>query len=145
MKKVIIFISILLFVACGGGGDGSMPQTAPVITNILLYNTENLYEPATSFQIGEYVYFLIYATDPDLDMTTLYVTEYYPSDSDTIYQGPVPIVLPDQSASSVIYANIGPSRIVPPAGFYRAEFQIEDIQGNESNIFIIYIRILESE
>ena len=141
MKKLLILLSILVFVACGSGGSSAPPvptTTAPKITKVLFYNETDLTTPTTSFETGDYVYIFIYATDPDLDMTTLYETHYYPSDSTTIHTGPISSSLPSQSASEVVYYNL---YIMGSAGSWRTEFQIEDAKGNDSNIFKVYISI----
>lgn len=144
MKKLLILLSVLFFISCGGGSSSTPAPalgTTPIITNVLFYNATDLTTPATSFTIGDYVYFDVYATDPDLDMTTLYVTEYYPYDSTTIYTGPVPFSLSSQPASNTIYTNLTAIEVTGPAGSYREEFQIQDAKANDSNIFIVYLSV----
>lgn len=143
MKKLLVLLSILLSLGCGGSSSSTPApaQTAPKITNVVFYNADDLYTPTYTFEIGDYVYFDVYATDPDLDMKTLYVTEYYPFDSTTIYTGPVPFSLASQSTSDTIYMNLIAIEVIGPAGSYREEFQIEDAKSNESNIFTVYILV----
>ena len=96
-----------------------------------------------SFTIGDYVNFEVYATDPDLDMVKLYITQYHPQDSTTPYLGPDLMSLPSQSAVDMIYYPIDPIEVTGPAGSWRIEFQIEDSKGNESNVFRIYASVHE--
>ena len=125
MKKLFILLSILVFVACGSGGGSSPPApatTAPKITNVEVYDIDWYLD--YSFIIGEFVNFVVYATDPDLDITTLYVTEYYPSDSATIYSGPTVFSVGSQPAIDVIIFTIDPLLVIGPAGSWLNEYQI---------------------
>ncbi len=128
----------------GGGGDGAPPppsETAPTLTNVELFNANDPGTVTFSFDIGDTANFNVSATDPDLDMTTLYFTEYFPSDSTTPYTGPTPIAMPSQSATDMVYTLIQPTEVTGPAGNWRLDFQIEDSNGNESNVFQVYIAI----
>lgn len=133
------FISIIA-TGGGGGGGGSAPPpdlgTAPEITAVILYDSN--WVETLSFNIGEYANFKVYATDPDKDMESLYVTQYHPHDSNTPYYGPDLMSLPSVSAVDVYYYNITPIEITGPSGTWRVEFQIEDSKGNESNIWKLY-------
>lgn len=141
MKKFILISILFLFInGCGGGGDGGGPaQTAPKIIDVTIYD-EN-WNIEYSFNIGELANFEVDASDPDLDMETLLVTQYYPSDSQDIYLGPVIFSLPSQSSAEMTYWNIDPIEIIGPAGGWRIEFQIEDSLGHESNIFKVFVSV----
>lgn len=132
----------------GGGGDSSSTgevshDTAPIINSVELYDAN--WNLNYSFTIGDYANFAVYATDSDKDMECCYITQYYPLDSNTPYYGPDIMYLPSQSDVDMVYWNINPIEVTGPAGDWRIEFQIEDANGNESNIFKVYTSVLESD
>ena len=97
--------------------------------------------------------FAVYATDPDLDIANLLLTKYWPCNASVPYDGPHIIALSSQFAAEVMYSIIDPMlwNYAPiwfltgyPLGAWRIEFQIEDTQGNESNIFKVYVSVHES-
>lgn len=144
MRKLTIILTMLglLFVIISGcnGGDGAAPLgTAPKINDAALYDI--YWDETYSFAIGDWVNWAIWATDPDLDMTSLYVTQYHPSDSTTPYYGPDYIGLPSQSDADMIYYAVNPTQVIGPIGSWRIEFQVEDAKGNDSNIFKIYVSV----
>ncbi len=147
MKKLFLISMLFLFIGCGGGGDGggggSPPQTAPRINNVEIY--DEFWNLDYSFIIGEYANFRVWATDPDLDMTTLLITTYYPFDAASPYRGPNPIALPSQAEPDLVYFTIDALETSGPAGNWRTEFQIEDSHGNDSNIFMLYLVIHEPD
>jgi len=154
MKQLLIVLSILFFIGCSSG-SGSLPANTsttpgdggqtPTIRNVVLYNAEDIETPVISFQVGDYMYFVVTATDLDADMTTLYVTEYYPFDSDTIFNGPIAMAMSPQITMSASiqpvemrYTNLAVIEMTGAAGSYRMEFQVEDAKGNESAVFTVY-------
>lgn len=141
MRKILLISMLFLFInGCGGGGDGgSPPQSAPKITGVTIY--DEYWLPEYSFTIGEFANFRVYASDPDLDMETLLVTEYYPSDSQDIHSGPSILLLPSQSSAEMTYCNIDPLEVTEPIGSYRLEFQTEDSLGHESNVFKVFVSV----
>ncbi len=134
---------LLVFVGCGGGGGGgggdSSKGTAPKINNVTI--TDGNFNPKSTFRIGDKGNFVASVNDPDLDITGIYVSEFFPSDSETPYSGPSEVVLPSQSAADMDYVLIEPTTITGPVGGWRLEFQVEDAQGNMSNIFRTYVVI----
>ena len=141
MKRLLLISILFLFVGgCGGGGDGgSPPQTTPKIIDVAIY--DEYWNVEYSFTIGEFANFSVDASDPDLDMKSLLVTQYYPSDSQNIYYGPSLLSLPSQSSVEMTYWNIDPIEIIGPAGSWRIEFEIEDSLGHESNIFKVFVSV----
>ena len=141
MKRLLLISILFLFVGgCGRGGDGgSPPQTAPKIIDVAIYDEYWIEE--YSFNIGEFANFSVYASDPDLDMKSLLVTQYYPSDSQNIYYGPSLLSLPSQSSVEMTYWNIDPIEIIGPAGGWRIEFEIEDSLGHESKVFKVFVSV----
>jgi hypothetical protein len=123
----------------GGGGGGGTNGTAPKITDANIYDSNWI--ETYSFTIGEDANFAIYASDPDLDIESCEISEYYPADSTTPYNGPVSMALPSQSQTDVFYYNIDPLEVTGPAGSWRIEFQIIDAKGNQSNIFKVYVSV----
>jgi len=132
---VILSIGSLLLNCNGSSGDGGF---APIITDVRLYNANEPYTPTYSFDIGDEGNIEVDVTDQDSDITTLWSSEYFPSDSTTPYNGPIEFPLPSQSGVDMTYSFIDPLTIEGPAGNWRMEFQIEDAQGNKSNVFTVY-------
>ncbi|MBW1690828.1 MAG: hypothetical protein JRF35_01890 [Deltaproteobacteria bacterium] len=152
ISLVALFLLSLLGIvgSNGGGGDGggetgsttSNNGTAPTINNVELYDVD--WNLKYSFTIGDDANFAVYATDSDKDMDCCYITQYYPLDSSIPYYGPDIMYLPSQSEVDMVYWNVNPIEVTGPAGNWRIEFQIEDANGNESDIFKVYTSILES-
>jgi len=133
----IIALGLITIVATGGDGGGNHSTgTAPEILGVDLYDSN--WDKCQVFDIGDYVNFKIHAKDPDKDMEKVYITQYHPSDSSTPYYGPDVIDLPSTSKIEEVFYNLTPILVDGPSGGWRIEFQIEDSQGNESNIWIIY-------
>jgi hypothetical protein len=148
MRKPLSILCLLtmaitvLCPGCDGGGDGGIPPgTAPRINWVELYLWGGPYVPTFEFTIGDQVEFLVSATDPDLDIKTLYITQYYPSDETAPYYGPDPLSLPSQSDPDALYWPLAPTEVTGPVGDWRIEFQIYDNRGNASNVYTIYILI----
>jgi len=140
----IVLIGLtLLCPGCNGGNGGAPPGTVPKINWVELYLWDDPYVPRLEFTIGDQADFLVSATDPDLDIKTLYITQYYPSDETMPYHGPESLSLPSQSDTDALYWPLAPTEVTGPAGGWRIEFQICDARGNYSNIFTIYVLINE--
>lgn len=139
MKITLIIISILaLLFGCGGGSDSNpaVTTTAPVISSVKLTNPALFNDwPQYEFYIGDMVDVEMIANDPDLDMTTLYVTHYLSPDFDTPYLQTIEVTLPSQTTSRAKYVLINPIEVVGPAGTWKVCFMIVDSVGNESNNF----------
>ena len=137
----VIALGLMAIVGTGEdtGGDGGIVSsgTAPEIYNVELFNTSDPNNPTTSFTIGDYYTFKVYAKDPDLDLIHLYVTQYYPDDSNSPFYGPDTKSLSSQLQADVTY-NFGPGEITGPAGSWRIEFQLQDSRGNMSNVWTVY-------
>ena len=150
MKKALIFLIGFLFLisACvikpSDDSDDSYSGTAPRITNVQLFYWDGYdWVEDDLFYIGEYTNFLAYVTDPDLNITTLWISQFYPYTSDTPYYGPDAIMLPSQSAADASYYSIEPFEVEGPAGNWRIEFQAEDDTNKMSNVFTKYFIIYQ--
>jgi len=122
----------------GGGGDGGNVGNAPKINNVLLFDVNDANTSTLNFDIGDQINFHVYATDPDLDIITIHITQYHPPNSDIPCYGPDSIATPSQPSSDYVLYPITPLEITGPAGNWRTEFQLEDANGNDSNVFIVY-------
>jgi hypothetical protein len=87
--------------------------------------------------------FCVWVTDRDLDIKTLYMTQYYPFDATTPYYGPDSLPLPSQSIPEEVYCSLAPVEVEGPAGSWRIEFQVSDARGNDSNIFTVNVLVSE--
>jgi hypothetical protein len=135
IKLLIVGVCVILIAnGCRGGkaqpGGGFIPR----ITDV---QTLNIADTSGRFTSDDQLSFTITADDEDLDMKTLFVTEYL--NSETPYYGPIEIPLPNQISNVMTYSNIGPITISGPSGDYRLDFQIEDARGNISNSLSITI------
>ena len=142
MKKTLtVLIALFTVFGCGGSdGSGGSGGTAPVINSVVL--TDEFSNPTSIFNIGDIANVVITATDPDLDMENILITQYHPSDSNTPYYGPDVVMLPSQSQPTMMYTFVGGVTIVGPSGTWRTEFQVEDYAGHASNIFRVYSSVL---
>lgn len=140
MKKILtILIVLFAMFGCEGSDGGGGGGTAPFIDNAVL--TDEYFNPKFLFNIGDFGNFLVYASDPDMDIETLFATEFYPATSTTPYIGPISIFLPSQSDVDMIYFLIEHITVSGPVGDYRMEFQIDDYAGHASNVFKVFYTI----
>lgn len=141
-RKVIWAALLLLLASCGGGGGGSS-GSAPEIEDVAMFNVNDPGNPleALSFQVGDFIDVHIDASDPDKDIKKAWITEYYPADSDDIWEGPLEAGLPSQSTPDTVFFLIEPLEVTPPAGGYRAEITLEDSRGHLSNTWTIYYSV----
>lgn len=138
-KASILFMLVLglsIAVGCGGGDGDGISGTAPVIN--LADICDASWNPSKCFTIGEFANLEVDCWDPDLDMKTLYVSRYYPSNASTPYYGPDYLVLSTQVAPHMIYHTAAAIEVAGPGGSWRVEFQIEDAVTHESNIYDVY-------
>jgi len=142
----VIALGLMTIIGTGGGGGGAPPPdlgTAPKINNVELLKWDgNDWVVTTTYNIGDTANFYVYASDPDLDLSTLTVSQYYPHDSSTPYYGPDSVSLGSQPTADLIVYLITPITVEGPAGNWRIEFQLADAKGNESNVFIGYSVVL---
>ena len=142
MKRFLIFslFFFLVMAGCGRSGGGGAPaQTAPRINSVYFHKDIYADPILRPLVIGESVYGVIETTDPDLDMTNILITEYWPHDASLPYYGPTIIPLGSQpDAHMAIIINFV---VRGPIGNWRIEFQVEDAQANESNIFTVYLSV----
>lgn len=145
MKKLIYcFMALFIIIGCGGSGGGGNTGTAPQITNVQLFkNDSEDYTQTLIFAIGDNANVNIFATDPDLDMNTLYYYEYLGPNFSTPYAGPYEMLLPSQSATDMVYWLIEDIPVTGPTGDWRLTLWITDEKGNESNEFSINYVITE--
>jgi len=131
----VIVLGLITIVGTGGGGGGKSTGTAPEIYSAKLYN--NNWVETYNFNIGGYVKFMVCATDPNKNMETLYINQYYPSNATTPYYSNL-LPLPSTAETWECFYSSAPTLIQGPSGNWRVEFQIEDSKGNESNIWKVY-------
>lgn len=146
MKKTLFFVlALALLTGCGGGGGGSSERdkgVAPKITKALIIDKDG--NATLSFEIGDKTNFRVYATDPDLDIKTLYITEFFPFDSKTPFSGPIVIDLPPQPIADLSYSLTEPAAATGPVGYWKLEFFIEDKEGHQSNTVEVYALVSEA-
>ncbi len=139
MKNLVtILIIIFMLHGCFGADvhdlDGN-DNKVPIITSVVFTDDDN--KQTATFNIGDSFDILVNATDPDLDMGILFITEYCVNDLMTLCYGPTHSIL-DQEEVDEGYRRSGNFFDSLP-GFYKFEFQIEDFNGNSSNIFEVII------
>ncbi len=143
MKKLFaIFIILLVMFGCGGI-DAPDSEKAPIITNVVFFTCNDpTFNPDHKyvFNINDEFDILIYATDHNLDMETLFITEYCVNSLTTVcdtnsYE------LPDQVGVDRGYHFANCFTVDGPVGSYKFEFQIDDVAGHSSNIFKLYYTI----
>ena len=129
IKLSIVGLCVVLMASgCSGGKGHPGIGFIPKIKNAIMVNVK---DSTSSFT------FSIQAEDQDLNMKTLWVTEYHPAGSKTPYNGPNSFPLPKQSSEVMTYYQIGPITLTlsEPVGGYRIDLQIEDASGNKSDVF----------
>ena len=136
-------VSILFLFACGGGGGGGGEDTyttKPTITSVKLFQfwtDEGGVIEQSEFNIGDSFRVEIIANDPDLDMRTLYASEFLLPNIDTPYRTYDAILPPQDKTQMEYWTEWG--TIEGPSGNYKACFWIVDRAGNESNEFCINV------
>lgn len=147
MKKIVLF-SILLLIPifqthCGSSNNDQGLGTAPTITDAYFWNIGYNHESDILYLGQGWLYRLhIHCYDPDLDMVSLYMTIYDPTDPSVPQSGPHFLQLSPQSLEEMIYITEG----FEPEGEPRErmlELQMEDAKGNVSNIYRLYFSIEE--
>jgi hypothetical protein len=105
----------------------------PTINDVLIVSSDG---SASPYKAGIEATLTVAAKDEGT-MKTLLVTEYYPADSETPYQGPDEFPLTGQDSNSYTFTGIGPITLSGQPGDYRMDVQIVDTTGGKSNIFSI--------
>ena len=146
MRNLFTILTILFIISGCGVADDPYDRTAPVIKKVVFYTPAgNDFNPEhkDTFNIDDKFDIIVYATDPDLDMETLYITECYYSDLAKEWEcsGPFPFALPEQVGVNRGYHFGYPFIMVGPAGSHTFEFQITDHEGHFSNIYEITIEV----
>ena len=145
LKIIIAGLSLILIIYGCNSGHNTIGGVGwiPIFTDIHMYNVNDPTNPVevSTFGIGDHASFDIDAEDDDVNMKTLWVTEYYGASivttTGTPYNGPNAVALPKQTSQIMAYSNIDPITISPPKGNYIMDFQIEDATGNESEVLSI--------
>lgn len=153
---VLIFVIILL-AGCGPSEYATsnkseplpIPNTTPVINKILF--AECIYEST-----GVYFRYSLFYTDQEMDAINILITFYSPRDYVNIYKGPIVVTMDYDFVHKMISEKFDyeyepqlgcgdyPTEIqqqlsIPSlSGIWRIDFQIEDFQGNESEIISVY-------
>jgi len=148
LEIIIAGLSLILIIyGCNSGhlttgGVGWIP----IFTDIYMDNVDDPNNPyvATTFGIGVHVSFDMDAEDDDLNMKTLWVTEYLVTNETTtvVSYHPTSVALPGQDGQQIVsWTNIDPITISEPKGNYRFDFFIEDATGNESAVMSITFQV----
>jgi hypothetical protein len=135
IKLSIVGLCVILMAnGCNAGKGHPGVGFIPKIKDARMINVK---DSASTYTAGDQVTFSVQAEDQDLNMKTLWVTEYHPTGSETPYDGPNSIILPKQSSESMTYSQLGPITLSGPTGDYKMDIQIEDASGNKTNVFSI--------
>lgn len=122
----------------GGGGGGGNQGTTPSISSVLLFKmVAGAPVETLTFEIGDEFNINVFATDPDLDMHTLYASQYLFPDLNSPYFPIAEFIMPTQTDTNMVYFLITNSEVVGPAGDWRICFYIVDEAGNESDDFCV--------
>ena len=147
----IILIALLLpftYGGCsgGGGGDDGDRGTAPEISPVILLKiVDGVPTQTLSFDVGDIVNISVIATDPDLDMNTLFTTPYLAPDFDSPAEPDIELELPSQTDPTMEYFFNNFIEISEDlVGNWRLCFWIVDNAGNESNEFCVNLIINEA-
>jgi hypothetical protein len=132
--SIIGLCVILMANGCSGGKARPGVGFFPKIINATMVNVDNT---AGTFTAGDRVAFSVEAQDEDLNMKTLWVTEYSSDDLDTPFVPPYEIALPTQSSQDMTYTDLGQIPLTGPAGTYTMNLQIEDATGNKTDVYTI--------
>ena len=147
LKIVIAGLSLILIIYGCNSGHNTIGGVGwiPIFTDIFMYNVDDPTKPyeATTFGIGDHASFDMDAEDDDLNMKTLWVTEYLvTNETSTVISGPQAVALPDQNGQQIVsWTNIDPITISQPKGNYTLDFYIEDATGNESVVLSISYKV----
>ena len=147
MRRVITLVLLGLFVACGGGGGGGSDDddrgTAPVVEEAVLYRmVQGVMMETLAFDVGDFANLDVVASDPDLDMRVMYMTEYLAPEMVVSYGPVVESVLPSQVAFRMRYFLLEDVEVTGPVGDWRICFYVVDGRGNESNDFCLNYLIM---
>jgi len=149
MKKrtfafLIILIALLLpftYGGCGGGGGGDNDDdhgTAPTISSVKFAKiVDDVPIETGSFDTDDVLNIFIKATDPDLDMNTLYISAFLSPNFDTPYDV-IDRILPSQDEPTSLFWTSVPLSDTE-TGIWRFCLWIVDSAGNESNEFCEHI------
>jgi hypothetical protein len=147
-KSFIIFFVLLLCliaISCGGGGGGSdekgtgTSNSVPTITDVRVFHQSDPDNPIDSSNgppivyLGENIIYKVYYSDSDANVDLIYYTGFYPSTRTEPTVGPQTYDT-KQSAVEDIFTS-EPTLVGFGEGEWRLEFQVEDSDGNKSNIF----------
>ena len=132
--SIVALCVILMANGCSAGKGHPGIGFFPKLTDALMANVE---DSANTYTAGDQVTFTVEAEDQDLNMKTLWVTVYSSADSETPYNGPYEIALPNQSSQSMTYSKIGQITLSGSAGYYSMALQIEDASGNKTAVLSI--------
>ena len=146
----VLILSFMLF-GCGDGFDCETSKPAPRIVHVVCYDADM--NPARSYMVGDNLSVMVYAADPYRTVENLYLVLYYPWDSDEPWSGPhVTPVSPWQSGwpgplpwlgLAVPYFFEEVVRFEGSAGDWRMKLWLENSEGNESDVFEIFITVDE--
>lgn len=142
---LVVGLFFLLLTGCedpfSSKDDDDDAGTAPTIGQVNLYRYDagtDQYIASFTFSIGQIAYLEVYASDPDLDMTTLRAktTHNATANGDTDE-----LPMDSQTAVDMVYFTY--TTIIGPAGQWTAEFQIDDAAGNSSRWYSRTVTVVE--
>ena len=141
MRYLTTLVVLVFVIGCGGGGGGGSKKdrgTAPMVEETVLYRMDaGVMVETLVFDVGDFANLDVIATDPDLDMTVMYLTDYLAPDLDVPYGATAESVLPTQMAPTMRYFLLEDVEVLGPAGQWRLCLFIVDGRGNESSDFCL--------
>ena len=119
----------------------SAAAASPVIDNVEIFNYRDLDTPVTEFVIGDDALLIVDITDADLDATWILVRQYL-LPMTTPYSGDEWYPIDQETISEAFDTDV---EILGPAGEWRIDFQAEDVEGDKSEIYSVFIDIYAVE
>jgi len=142
-NNIIILILVCFFIACSGGNDsGTNYGTAPQVIRAFYSHPSSVAIVSVDFTEGEPCCVSMEVFDPDLDITDMCISTYFPSMSFVPYETKCIGVSP-QSDATVLYYTCTESLVVNSGnyGLWGTEAWVTDSQGNDSVSYRFYINI----
>ena len=134
MKKLAIVFILLISCSGGGGGGGDDNGTSPTLNTVTAYKmTDAGWVESLWFEIGDEVNLDVFASDPDKNIKTIHMVEYYSVGGELVEWQYVDDVLPTQQGVDYHYYFLENLIVNGPAGDWRECVYLVDSKGNESN------------
>lgn len=142
-RIAIVLLLLAATIGCSNpfGDDDSNSGTAPEIAGVFFFRYDagtDEFVATYTFAIGQTAYIDVYASDPDLDMSEIIITQtHLPSGNGD--SGTLP--LPSQSNENMVYFS--DTVVDGPAGQWRIDFVMNDAAGNQSATYSRTITVTE--